>query len=102
MAHTSFQYGHENSWTLGTCSNASPHESHSEAEDECCLPPGEYTLKCKDSYGDGWHGGYVTIQCNNYCEGFSKGGEESHDVTISSETDNSACGNILHFHSYTS
>lgn len=29
-----------------------------------------YTLVCIDSYGDGWHGGYVKIDGVKYCETF--------------------------------
>ena len=38
---------------------------------ECVLEVGKlYKLHCKDSYGDGWHGGYVDIQGNRYCNNF--------------------------------
>ena len=38
---------------------------------ECVLQVGKlYKLHCKDSYGDGWHGGYVDIQGNRYCNNF--------------------------------
>ena len=63
------------------------HENHKTHEAECCLPPGEYTLKCKDSYGDGWHGGYITIDGKNYCENFSGGRRETHEVLIGSDTE---------------
>jgi hypothetical protein len=36
--------------------------------DECPLPAGDYTLTCKDSYGDGWHGGYLNIKKKKYCD----------------------------------
>ena len=39
----------------------------------CLLKPGTFTIYCKDSYGDGWHGGYIEILGNNYCTGFSTG-----------------------------
>ena len=39
----------------------------------CYLIPGDYTLSCIDSYGDGWHGGYITILGVKYCSGFSSG-----------------------------
>ena len=86
MSHTSAKWGNENSWTLDTCSNTSPHVSHATADAECCLHPGEYTLTCKDSYGDGWHGGYVTIQGKNYCENFSQGSSETHQVLVGEDT----------------
>ena len=82
MSHTSKKFGKENSWSLGTCSNKSPHVSHTTAEATCCLTPGNYTLECKDTFGDGWHGGYVTIEGAKFCEGFNKGKVEYHDITI--------------------
>ena len=42
-------------------------------EEECCQPAGRYTLTCKCSYGDGWHGGYLEINGTNYCEDFKHG-----------------------------
>ena len=60
---------------------------------ECCLLPGEYTLTCKDSYGDGWHGGFMTIEGQNYCEGFTSGKEELHDVIIDPFAETGECLN---------
>jgi len=34
---------------------------------------GVHTLNCIDSFGDGWHGGYLTIDGTNYCTGFTSG-----------------------------
>ena len=39
----------------------------------CLLQPGSFTIHCDDSYGDGWHGGFIEILGNNYCTGFSNG-----------------------------
>ena len=37
----------------------------------CSLQVGKiYKLHCKDTYGDGWHGGYITIQNTRYCDNF--------------------------------
>jgi len=41
--------------------------------DDCQLSGGNYTLRCIDSYGDGWHGAYVTIGENQYCGDFTTG-----------------------------
>ena len=36
---------------------------------DCDLTAGyEYTLHCRDSYGDGWNHGYLTIQGEEYCK----------------------------------
>ena len=67
---------------MDECSNSSS-EDNSTAHSECCLPPGEYTLKCLDSYGNGWHGGYITINGINYCGNFISGDIETHEVLIS-------------------
>ena len=33
------------------------------------MQPGEHILTCRDSFGDGWNGGYISIYGNRYCEG---------------------------------
>jgi hypothetical protein len=39
----------------------------------CQLEGGvDYTLRCIDSYGDGWHGASVTINGVSYCSDFTK------------------------------
>ena len=64
------------------------HENHNTHEAaECCLPPGEYTLECKDSYGDGWHGGYITVAGTKYCENFNSSSLETHEILIGSDTE---------------
>ena len=50
--------------------------------EECCLDAGVYTLKCKDSHGDGWFEGFITIQGKTYCETFIDGPEEAIEVTV--------------------
>ena len=80
-------YGGENTWALGTCASTMEYDDYDTGEGQCCLPPGEYTLECKDSYGDGWHGGYITINGNKYCENFAKGSLETHEILIGSDTE---------------
>ena len=50
--------------------------------EECCQPEGVYELICTDTYGDGWHGGYIEIGGEKYCENFTTGSEQNHDVTM--------------------
>merc|ERR1719370_1496199 len=76
---TTFQWGNENSWTFGACSSSTKgYESKEVYEQECCQPAGSYDLVCNDSYGDGWHGGYVEIGnsgvklCVDFTDGTSK------------------------------
>ena len=33
----------------------------------------EYKIHCKDSFGDGWHGGFLTIDGQIYCDDFCTG-----------------------------
>lgn len=70
---TTKSYGKENSWTLGACSSDGTYDVKQEYVQTCCLAPGAYKLECKDSHGDGWHGGFIDVNGTRYCEGFSKG-----------------------------
>ena len=78
-------YGNENSWSLGdSCESEASgfYQSNQEYHKSCSLPRGVYTLSCKDSYGDGWHGGWITIKGETYCETFTYGGEMTVQVVI--------------------
>ena len=80
---TTRKWGHENSWTLGTC--ASDDLGYKEDQvytEECCLAAGKYTLTCDDTYKDGWHGGFITIQGKQYCEDFTDGHQQAQDIDI--------------------
>ena len=70
-------YGWENTWALGACESKETYQSNKEMTQECCQAPGTYELECKDSHGDGWHGGYLEIQGKKYCEDF-RGGHGNH------------------------
>ena len=67
------KWGHENSYEIGTCTSKVVYSDHKNYEENCCLAPGTYTLKCKCSYGDGCHGGYIEIDGTKYCEDFDNG-----------------------------
>ena len=79
---TTADYGDEYSWSLGTCSNNQVYSHFKEYNEECCLDAGVHTLKCKDSYGDGWVGGFINIQGKIYCDNFKGGYEKAVEVTI--------------------
>ena len=80
---TTKQYGNENSWTLGTCvSDAAGYQADQVYSEECCLDAGTFTLTCDDSYKDGWHGGFITIQGKQYCEDFTDGHQQAQDIDI--------------------
>ena len=72
-------YGSEISWEFGNCfgptsSQPNPYQSDTTYDDiECCQSLGSYILLCRDSYGDGWHGGYIEIDGTKYCEDFTSG-----------------------------
>ena len=86
-------YGYEISWSLGencTSGAAGSYGSHQEYPKSCSLPRGEYTLSCKDSYGDGWNGGRIKIQGQTYCEKFTQGTEMSVQLTIGGKINNIA------------
>ena len=61
----------------------SPYEE-GEHPQQCLLAPGMYTLRCEDSYGDGWHGGALVIDGIEYCSGFDDGGLQEELTFISS------------------
>eukprot|EP00421_Protoceratium_reticulatum_P042760 CAMPEP_0168443724 /NCGR_PEP_ID=MMETSP0228-20121227/44678_1 /TAXON_ID=133427 /ORGANISM="Protoceratium reticulatum, Strain CCCM 535 (=CCMP 1889)" /LENGTH=184 /DNA_ID=CAMNT_0008458139 /DNA_START=132 /DNA_END=683 /DNA_ORIENTATION=+ len=51
----------------------------------CCLAAGvSYTLVCKDSYGDTWHGGYMIIDGTRYCSEGGNWREKRVDFTLGS------------------
>jgi len=79
---TTKDYGNEVSWALGSCTNNGEFESHKSVSQTCCLPQGSNTLECKDTYDDGWHGGFVEINGNKYCEDFRSGHKTTRSITI--------------------
>jgi len=67
---TTRSWGYEASWRiLGTSCSGKGYSSHDTRSATCCMPNshGSFTLKCMDSYGDGWNGGYLTIGGKMYC-----------------------------------
>ena len=73
-------WGDENSYSIGSCGAKQEYSDSSQYSEECCLVPGTYTMDCKDSYGDGWHGGYLKIHGVKYCDDFKNGHKQT--VTI--------------------
>jgi len=55
--------------TYGDYSNET-YGDYSDYSQTCCLQPGPNTLTCTDSFGDGWNGGFITINGDKYCEQF--------------------------------
>jgi len=79
---TTTRYGNENSWTIGSCTNEAQFENDKTVSQTCCLATGSYNLECKDTYGDGWHGGYLEINGKTFCEKFTSGSSKTEVVTI--------------------
>ena len=71
-------YAVEITWNIGgTCDSKDEYDNYKEDTQKCCVAKdqGEITITCKDSYGDGWHGGYLAINGKKYCEDFFTGKE---------------------------
>ena len=58
---------------MSKCVSQKKYGNNAKYEEKCCLAPGTYTLNCKDSFGDGWHGGYIEIGGTEYCQDFNAG-----------------------------
>ena len=70
---------------MGTCmSPSTKYESRTNYSEECCLAKGTYSLECKCSFGDGWHGGYLEIDEKKYCgkDDFKEGHSKTVQVTF--------------------
>ena len=79
---TTKDWGKEVSWTFGSCDSTQDYGNNGQYTEKCCLGVGDYKLSCKDTFGDGWHGGFVEIQGNKYCEDFTSGKEAEIQITI--------------------
>ena len=76
-------WAEEISWSIGFCSNTTVYTKKDKFIEDCCLPSGDYTLTCKDSYGDGWNGGSIEIYGKTYCDNFIAGHELMIPIKIS-------------------
>jgi len=95
---TTRQWGHENSWTLGTCaSDDLGYQKNQVYTEECCLAAGKHTLTCDDTYKDGWHGGFIAIQGEEYCKDFFDGHEQKQDIEIISSDEPTCTCKDLNF-----
>ena len=72
-------WGKEITWNIGgTCDSKAlgKYENNQEDTQQCCVKDNEkFVITCKDSYGDGWHDGYLEINGKKYCGDFSWGKE---------------------------
>ena len=82
MKLTTLNYGNEISWNLGSCQGNGGYGNYAEYIEQCCLPTGSYTLQCKDSANNGWHGGYIEVDGQKYCDNFLGGNVETSQITV--------------------
>ena len=80
------KWGNEISWTFGNCASGQVYGNRQIYTEECCQEEGNYELACKDSYGDGWNGGFLEINGEEHCRQFRDGHEEKKEVTMSGTT----------------
>ena len=73
-------WGSEISWTFGNCTSNQVYEDSQIYTEECCQLEGDYRLLCKDSYGDGWNGGYLEIDGTQYCTNSDFGSGHEHEI----------------------
>ena len=83
---TTKAYGSDNSWSLGPCASNRSYGNNQLYDQKCCMSNGEYVLTCKDSYKDGWHGGFIEIEGNIYCENFRSGHQKKVTVKVTTGT----------------
>jgi hypothetical protein len=83
------KWGNENSWVFGGCASSQEYEARNTYTEECCQLAGNYELTCKDSWGDGWHNGYLQIgdEPKKWCKDFKAGHEQSQEVEMTGNLD---------------
>ena len=85
-------FGTEMSWSIGgTCENEEGYLENKEYTQKCCVAEGS-TITCQDSFGDGWHGGYLEIDGQKYCDIFSSGYKFS--VKLNSDDSDGSGGDV--------
>ena len=78
---TTKRWAEEITWSIGSCRSSQSYMNFNVFTQQCCLADGDYKIKCQDSYADGWHGGYLEINGQKYCEDFTGSLQET-DLTI--------------------
>jgi len=82
IALTTTTWANEISWSFASCESGLNYVEHSTFHEQCCVNPGNFTLRCLDLFGDGWHGGYITIGSERFCDDFLSGLEQGVVVNI--------------------
>ena len=95
VATVTKSWGSEITWSIGCpegscteCTNEQAYDNNAEYAQECCFPKDveEFVITCTDSYGDGWHGGYLDIRGDLYCENFHEGHNYTEALTNGDNT----------------
>ena len=76
------EYGPEVSWDIGSCTNKGQFMAHNSATQTCCLPTGSHKVNCKDSFGDGWSGGFLEINGKQFCKEFTHGHKKTEPIAV--------------------
>ena len=76
-----FSYGNETKWSIGNCKGEG-YQDNDRYIEQCCLHPGYHVLICEDTFGDGWHGGFIHLNDEIYCEDFRIGHQYLTQVNI--------------------
>eukprot|EP00493_Phyllostaurus_siculus_P025078 UN25422 len=73
--YTGNMYTDEISWRINNRCNSEGMEygSNRYYDIYCCLAEKVYTLTCSDTWHDGWHGSYMEIDGETYCDDFTVG-----------------------------
>ena len=103
------EWGNEIGWTVGCewkqhgcnvddCKSNGDYEDFTNYTQECCysMKVGDFVVTCTDSYGDGWHGAYLDINGQRYCEGFTDG-DEFLSIMTQKKSDS---GSFISFHNF--
>jgi len=91
------RWGNEISWRIENsgCSGGAIRDHTSQTYD-CCLPEGNFQVVCMDTWGDGWHGGYLEIDGRNYCQSFGTGHEKRETLVAGTHMAVELSGNGAH------
>jgi len=54
-------WGNEITWNIDGGATFGPYNNYNEYSQVVSLNPGTHTLNYLDSYGDGWHGGWIDV-----------------------------------------
>ena len=74
------------SWSIGSCRSESKYKSNHTYTRTCCLHDGRHIVQCTSYNPPGWHGGYITIDEQNFCKEFENGSVHSVIIQVLAST----------------